>query len=115
MSDDDDDMNESNDNKLNEFAPYIGLRDTFSRELSSCRQCPVVVRTSTSAVYEVVSASGTPHCWGHRVVVDSLNQCRRANEVESRTSIGEEWGVYIEEWSCACMGGRCTGRAAYPS
>ena len=60
----------------------------------------------------------------HRVVVDSLEllelivvgvDCRRENEVASRTSIGGEWGVHSEEWSCACMGGRCTGRDAYPS
>ena len=70
MSDDDDDIIESNDNKLNEIAPYIGLRDTFRRELSSCRYCPVVVRTSTSAVYELVSTSGTAHCWVHRVDLD---------------------------------------------
>ena len=115
MSDDDDsvDINESyDDNKLNEIAPYIGLRDTFRRELSSCLQCQVLVRSSTSAVYELVSSSGTAPCSAHRVVVD---KCRRANEVASRTSIGEEWGVHIEELSCACMDDRCTGRDAYPS
>ena len=90
---DDDDINENNDNKLNEMAPYIGLSGTFRPELSSCCNCPVVVRTSTSGVFELVSTSGTAHCWVHRV---GLVQCRRANEVASQTSIGEEWGVNIE-------------------
>ena len=109
---DDDDINENNDNKLKEIAPYIGLSGTFRPELSSCRYCPVVVRTSTSGVGELVSTSGTGHCWVHRV---GLVQCRRANEVASQTSIGEEWGAHSEELSCACMGGKCTGRDAYPS
>ena len=95
MRDDD-----NNDNKLNEIAPYIGLSGTFRCELSSSRKCPVLVRTSTSAVYELVSTSGTAHCWVHRVVVESLDGCRRANEVASPTSIWEEWGVHIEESSC---------------
>ena len=109
-----DDINESDDdNNLNEIPPYIGSSGTFRRELSSCRYCPVVVRTSASWGYDHVSTSGSAPCWVHRV--DVADQCRRANEVGSRTSIAAEWGVHVEESSCACMGARCTGRDAYPS